>query len=144
MVGSRDPLREALTAFVLACGLVAALGLVARGVPLLHDNLGAFAAVVFLYLPAVWLRRRGEHLEDYGFHAAPVGRGLLFAGGTMVVVFPLFVVAFVGFYDVVCAGGAHQALRALAPPGTCRGWRGLAGLGLPALGDGGELAVWIF
>lgn len=129
-----SPAREALAAFALACALVALLGVLGRAVPLVGKNLGAFVAVVFLYVPALWLRRRGEHLEDYGFRAAPVGRGLVVAGLFVAIVFPLFAAVFVGFYDAVCAADAATWLRALAEPGTCPRFRGWDGLHRPALG----------
>jgi membrane protease YdiL (CAAX protease family) len=132
----RDPLREALVAFGLACLLVAALGLVARGVPIVQRNLGAFVAVVFLFLPLAWLRRRGEDLEDYGFHVAPARRGLALAGGFVLVVFPIFALGYVGFHHVVCAAGAPGWQRALAEPGVCAGFHGFEGVHRPALGWG--------
>ena len=35
--------------------------------------------------------RRKEELDDYGFHAAPVKRGLVTAGAAVAVIFPIFV-----------------------------------------------------
>jgi uncharacterized protein len=130
----RSPAREALLAFALACLLVAVLGAIGRLVPLVQRNLGAFVAVVFLYVPVLWLRRRGEHLEDYGFRAAPVGRGLAIAAAYVAIVFPLFAAAFVGFHHVVCDPAAADWLRALAQPGACPRFRGFAGLHAPVLG----------
>jgi membrane protease YdiL (CAAX protease family) len=134
-------LREALQAFALASVLVALLGVIGRAVPWIGKNLGAFVAVVFLYVPVLWLRRRGEHLEDYGLHTAPRGRGLAIAAAFVAIVFPLFAVGFVVFYGVVCDAEAPHALRALAVPGSCPRFQGWDGLHLPRLGwDFVELA----
>lgn len=120
------PLREALLVFAVATAVSAGLYQLGRFVPFVGANLQAFIAAVFIYLP-VWAdRRRGKDIADDGFTFRPLGRSLGFALGTVVIVFPLFLVVFVGFYDVVCGGGA---LAALAPPGFCArfgGWGALA------------------
>jgi membrane protease YdiL (CAAX protease family) len=128
----RSDLRDALAAFVLAFVSCVALGLVARVVPFASRNLGALVAIVFLYVPVFYAWRRSEDLYGYGFRAAPVGRGLAVGLGYVAIVFPLFAVAYVGFYDVVCH--PHQAawLRHLALPGKCPRWRGWAGVRAPA------------
>jgi membrane protease YdiL (CAAX protease family) len=138
---SRAPAREAVLAAALAAVLVALLGLVGRAIPFVGKNLGAFVAVVFLYLPLLFLRRRGEQLQDHGFHAAPVARGLAFAAIYVAVVLPLFAVVFVLFYEVVCRPDAAAWIAAVAEPGACRRFDGWAGLHLPRLGlDFAEMA----
>ena len=104
---------------------IAIFGAVGQGVPFVNANLGALAAIVFLYVPVYLGGRRGEDLGDYGFVTAPVARGLAFAGGYIAAVLPLFTVGFVFFYDVVCAH--KDTLGVLAPGGLCHlygGWEG--------------------
>lgn len=125
----RRDLQHALVAFAVASAGIIVLAQVSRAVPILRDNLGALVAIVFLYVPVFFARRRGEDLDDYGFHAAPVGKGLAFGLGGIAVVFPLFALGFVWFYDLACAPGS--SLAALAPPGLCPRYDGWAGAGWP-------------
>src|SRR5690606_18910847 len=81
--------RDALVAFAVACAAVAALAALGGAVPLVGRNLGALVAVVFLYLPFFFAWRRSEDLASHGFHAAPVGKGLLLGLGAPLVIFPL-------------------------------------------------------
>jgi len=126
--GGRRDVGDALVAFVLACVGVAALAALGLVVPFVDRNLGALVAVVFLFIPVLYAGRRGEDLVAYGFHAAPVGRGLIVGLGAPVVLFPLFAAVFVLFYDVVCQPGQAAWLRQLAPPGTCPRWDGWGGM----------------
>lgn len=73
-------------------------------------------AVLLLYAPVMAAWRRGEDIADYGFRLAPLGRGLALAGGAIGVLFPLFAVGYLTFYEVTC-GSAD--LRWLAVPGVC-------------------------
>ena len=43
------------------------------------DSTVFLVAVLFLYAPVVVAWRRSEELDDYGFHAQPIGRGLAFS-----------------------------------------------------------------
>lgn len=129
----RSDTRDVLVAFVLASALVAALGLAARGVGIIQSNLGALVAIVFLYVPVYYARRRDEDLYDYGFTTEPLGRGLAFGLGAPLLIFPIFAAGFVLFYDIVCASGAPEALARLAPPGMCRTWKGWAQAHWPAI-----------
>jgi membrane protease YdiL (CAAX protease family) len=114
------PLREALVAFAVATALSAALYQLGRAVPFVGDNLQAFIAAIFIYLP-VWLtRRRGLDIADYGFRWRPLARGLAFAGASVALAFPLFLIGFALFYATVCGGGLDE----LAPPGFCARWQG--------------------
>ncbi len=119
-------------AFAAASAGVVVLAQLGRVIPLLGANLGAAVAIVFLYVPVYFTWRRGEDLSDYGFRAEPMGKGLAFGVGIPLVVFPLFLVGFVVFYDVVC--GSEGALHQLAPPGFCPRWRGWEGVSAPDRG----------
>jgi uncharacterized protein len=120
------PIREALIVFAVATALAAGLYQLGRFVPIVGNNLQAFIAAVFIYLPVWATRRRERDIADYGFTFRPLGRSLGFAFATLAVIFPLFLVAFVWFYQTVCAS---HSLAALAPPGFCArftGWVALA------------------
>ncbi len=106
------PLREALLAFL---GITLLLGVfyhLKRQVPFIDRNLSALAAVLFLYVPASLIWRRGHDLEHYGFLYAPAaadprgGRGLraslLVYLGSVAVIFPLFVLGYFLFLRHVC------------------------------------------
>lgn len=121
------PLREALVVFAIATAIVVALWRLADFFPLLYRHLPTAVAIVFLYLPVAVAWRRGEEISRYGFSLRPLRRNAVFALAAPAVLFPLFLVVFIGFYQTVCGAGA--ALSALAPPGMCPrflGWEGLA------------------
>ena len=135
-----SPLRTALIAFGVAMALVVVCVALGRAIPFVGANLGAVVAVVFLYVPVYFAWRRKEDLADYGFRLEPVGKGLAYGLGASAVIFPLFALAFVGFYEVVCASGS---LAALAPPGFCARWDGLGGARWPSLGWGFAEAAFV-
>lgn len=85
----RRVLVEILAAFFLATGVVSGLYRL-RGVPIIERNLAVVAAVMFLYLPAMILWRRGHDLDQYGLLVRPLGRGLAWFLGAAAVVVPLF------------------------------------------------------
>ena len=128
------PLASALVVYAASCVAIMVLWAAAALVPFLAANLGAFVTLIFLYFPYAAVRRRGEDLGDYGFSLRPLGRGLAFAGGVLVVIFPLFLVGFVAYYRTVCAPGQTETLAALAPPGLCHLFLGWAGLAHPRVG----------
>lgn len=86
-------LLEVVAAFLGATAVVAGLYRL-RSVPLIDRNLAVVAAVVFLYLPALILWRRGRDLDQYGLHLRPLGRGLLWFFGVAAVLVPLFSVGY--------------------------------------------------
>jgi membrane protease YdiL (CAAX protease family) len=122
--------RDALVAWFLVAVLAAILVRIPFTLPAVGHVGSALISILFLYAPVVAAVRRKEDLDDYGFHMAPVGRGLRFAGLGMAIIFPLFVVGFVGFYELACQS---QLLAHVVPPGTCIGYRGLAGIHAPDL-----------
>jgi membrane protease YdiL (CAAX protease family) len=71
------------------------------GWSLVHNNLHALVALVFLGLPQLALRRRGN-IERYGFTTQPLALGLLIAAVAIVVVLPLFAGGFVVALRVGC------------------------------------------
>jgi uncharacterized protein len=126
--------KHALVSFAVVLVAIVCLAQLGRAIGFVGDNLGAFVAVVFLYVPVAAARIRGEDLADYGFTWKPVGRGVGIGLGVPLVVFPLFAVGFVLFYDVVCAADAGSPLAKIAFPGMCSTWRGWEGARFPALG----------
>jgi membrane protease YdiL (CAAX protease family) len=122
--------RDALVAWLVVGVLAAVLVRVPLTLPMVGHVGSALISVMFLYAPIVYAHRRREDLDDYGFHAAPVGRGLRFAGVGMAIIFPLFVCGFVAFYEVACES---SLLAHVVPPGTCIGFHGVAGIHLPHL-----------
>ncbi len=125
-------LKDAFAAFALATLLVAVLGLIARGVGFVSANLGALVAIVFLYI-TVWVaNRRGQDLESFGFRTKPRLRSLVIAFAYMAVVFPIFVIGFVIFYEHAC--DSASLLAPLAPPGFCFGFDGWDSAHWPAIG----------
>ena len=131
---ARKDLREALIAFVaVAAGVALFVRLLDFEVALVGHVGSALVAVLLLYAPVMAAWRRGEDIADYGFRLAPLGRGLALAGGAIGVLFPLFALAYLTFYEVVCSA---DELRRLAVPGVCARFLGWEGWRLPHL-DGG-------
>jgi uncharacterized protein len=120
--------RHALLTWAVVAAAVTGLVHVNVDIPAVGHLGSALIAVVFLYAPMVVGRIRGEDLVDYGFHAAPVGRGLTYAGIAMLVIFPLFVLGYFAFYEVACG---QKVLADLMPPGMCPRYHGLDGLHVP-------------
>ncbi len=73
-----------------------------RGLRFVDQYISVMAAVVFLYLPAAVLWRRGQELDDYGFTRAGLGRSLLWFLGACAVVFPLFVIGYAIYVQRIC------------------------------------------
>lgn len=120
--------KHAFLAFGAAWIAIAVLGRIDVELPLIGHLGSALVAVTLLYTPLLVSWRRGEDLATYGFSAAPLGRGLAFGLGVPALIFPLFALGYVAFFDIVCEVGS---LRALAPPGMCARFGGLGGASLP-------------
>lgn len=139
--------RAALVSYAVVAALV--LGLVQIDVVLPGvGHLGsALVAVMFLYAPVVvhtWLvwdsaRPIGartvwaalgssDALDRYGFHAAPIGRGLTIALASLVVLIPIFAVGYVAFYELACGS---EVLAHLVPRNLCSRYDGIGGLHWP-------------
>jgi membrane protease YdiL (CAAX protease family) len=124
----RSPLREALLVFGVSVVANAGAKLLGIAIPFVGSVVHALVAAVFIYLPVAIAWRRKEDLSAYGFTLQPLGRSAAFAGGTMAVVFPLFLVGYVVFQGLACAF--------VLPPGVCARFVGWAGLAHPQLPDG--------
>jgi hypothetical protein len=122
--------REALIAWAVVAGLVAALVRIDITLPAIGHLGSALVAVLFLYMPVAVAWRRQEDLDTYGFHAEPVKRGLATAAVAIAIVFPIFVGGYLAFYEVACKS---DALAHLVPRGMCARYAGLSGLHAPAL-----------
>lgn len=120
---------QALAIFAATWVLVALLVRLRINLPLVGHLGSALVALAFLYIPSGVARYRGEDLVDYGFTAEPVGKGLRTAGAAMLLVFPLFAVGYLAFYEIACS----SALAPLVPPGLCSRYDGVAALHAPAL-----------
>jgi membrane protease YdiL (CAAX protease family) len=127
----RRALRDAIIAFAAVLVLVAALLRIDVTLPAIGHLGSALVAVLFLYTPVFFAWRRGEDLDDYGFHAAPVVRGLKTAAIAMAIAFPIFIAAYLTFYEVACHS---HALARFVPPGMCMRYGGWDALHVPPLG----------
>jgi membrane protease YdiL (CAAX protease family) len=78
----------------------------------IHNNLHALVAAIFLVLPMVLLRERGD-IERYGFTTHPQDLGLKVAGFGLLVVLPLFIGGFIAYNRLLC----HYSPRLVA--GAC-------------------------
>ena len=122
--------REAFVTWLLVAAMVTVLVQINVTLPAIGHLGSALVAVLFLYVPVFMAWRRKEDLDDYGFHAAPIKRGLLFAAGGYAVIFPIFALGYFAFYEIAC----HSTLLAhLVPRNTCIHYTGLGGLHAPHL-----------
>lgn len=130
-----------MVAYAAVAILVAGLVRIDVTLPGIGHLGSALVAVLFLYAPVVagaWLARdpgkppgvrgmwaavrRGDSLDHWGFHAAPVRRGLTMAGVSLAVLVPVFAAAFIGFYAVACGS---DLLGALVPRNLCKYYNGI-------------------
>lgn len=123
--------RDALIAWAAALVLVLGLVQIHVKLPAIGDVGSALVAVVFIYTPVALAWWRREDLDDYGFHAEPVRRGLAMAGVAILLVFPLFVAGYLAFYETACRS---DLLAHLVPRGMCARYGGLGALHAPAFG----------
>lgn len=112
----------ALVTYLVVAALVAALVRIDVTLPAIGHLGSALVAVVFLYGPVVVAWRRKEDLLDYGFTTDPVAKNLRWVAIALAIILPLFLVVYLGFYEIVCN---TPAIKKLAPPGTCTGWDGI-------------------
>jgi membrane protease YdiL (CAAX protease family) len=130
---ARDPARDARDAYIawaVVAVLVAGLVRINVALPAIGHLGSALVAVLFLYVPVFYAWRRTEDLVDYGFHAAPIGKGLITAGVAIAVIFPIFALGYFAFYEVACGS---DLLSNLVPHNMCSRYGGLSGLHAPAL-----------
>jgi membrane protease YdiL (CAAX protease family) len=122
--------RDAAITYVVVLVLVAGLVRINITLPAIGHVGSALVSVLFLYAPMFVLGRRNEDLIDYGFKAEPVKRGLLYAAGSLALIFPIFALGYFAFYEVAC----HSTLLAhLVPRNMCAHYPGVGGLHAPAL-----------
>jgi len=95
--GTRSPIREAATVWSCVIGVLAALELLGRWVPLVRGLVGAVAVAAFLYVPIRFLERRGQDPRDAGWRFDRLGRDLAWSLGACAVVLPLFAAGYVQF-----------------------------------------------
>jgi uncharacterized protein len=108
----RRTIAEVVLLFALATGAASALYNVGQSVGFVHRNLHALVALVFLVLPQLMLRRRGN-IERYGFTTQPLGLGLAIAAVAVVAVLPLYAGGFVVLVRAACAHAPSLV------PGSC-------------------------
>ena len=98
--------------FALATGLASLLYNVGQSVAFIHRNLHPMVALIFLVLPQLVLRKRGN-IERYGFTTQPLGLGLVIAALAIAIVLPLFAVGFVFVLRAACTQAPSLV------PGSC-------------------------
>jgi membrane protease YdiL (CAAX protease family) len=98
----RRTLVEVVVVYAIATGLASGLYNLGQSVAFVHQNLHAMVALVFLGLPHLVLRHRGN-VERYGFTAQPLRLNLLIAFGAIAVVLPLFAGGFLVAVRMACA-----------------------------------------
>ncbi len=125
--------REPLLTFLATIGLASALFWLGKAVPAVHRNLHALIAVIFFYAPVVAGRlvKRPFDFREAGLRMDPLRTNAAVLGVAVGVAFPLFVVAFFGFYEIVCSRTVLATGLDRLCPGS--GWMGFAGghLSLP-------------
>lgn len=126
----QSELRLAIITFVAVLAAVSVLVQLNFQLPMLGHVGSALVAVTLLYTPVLVSWKRREDLATYGFVSEPLGRGLLFGLGVpLLIIFPLFILGYLLFYEVVCGSG----LAALAPPGMCARYDGWQSMSAPAI-----------
>jgi hypothetical protein len=129
-IRAEHALRDAVLAWAFVAVAVAGLVRINITLPLLGHVGSALVAVLFLYVPVFVAWRRTELLDDYGFHLEPMGKGLSYAAWAIAVIFPVFALGYLAFYEIACNS---ELLAHLVPRGMCSRYGGLSGLHAPAL-----------
>ena len=129
-IRSRNAGRDALIAWAVVAALVLVLVQINVKLPAIGHLGSALVAVVFIYTPVALAWWRKEDLEDYGFHAEPLRRGLVMAGVAILLVFPVFIAGYLAFYETACRS---DLLAHLVPRGMCARYGGLGALHVPDL-----------
>lgn len=119
-----------MIAWAVVAVLVAGLVQIDITLPAIGHLGSALVAVLFLYVPVYVAWKRKEDLDDYGFHAEPIAKGLVFALAAIAVIFPLFALSYFAFYEIACNSAL---LSHLVPRNMCSHYGGLAGLHAPDL-----------
>jgi hypothetical protein len=70
-------------------------------IPFIHSNLHALVAAIFLLLPQLLLRERGD-IERYGFTTHPRALGLKLAAFGLFVILPIFSLGFAAYNSFIC------------------------------------------
>ncbi len=122
--------RDAVIAWSIVGVLVTLLVRINYTLPAVGHVGSALVAVLFLFMPGVFAARRKEDLDDYGFHAEPVRKGLVTAAAAIGVIFPLFALGYFAFYEIACNS---ELLSNLVPRGMCSRYGGLSALHPPEL-----------
>ncbi len=126
---ARQAKRDALVTYAIVAVLVAGLVQIDITLPAIGHLGSAFVAVLFLYAPVYVAWRRKEELDDYGFHAEPLKKGLALAAMGFFLVFPIFIAGYLAFYSIAC----DTSLAKLLPRGTCMHFGGLDALHAPTI-----------
>jgi membrane protease YdiL (CAAX protease family) len=94
--------RTALEVALTFAGATAAVcALYHLPVAIIHNNLHALTAVIFLVLPQILLHQRGD-IERYGFTSHPRRLGLTLAATAVLGILPIFTFGFVLFNRYAC------------------------------------------
>jgi membrane protease YdiL (CAAX protease family) len=129
-IRSERALRDAVLAWAFVAVAVGGLVQINVTLPLIGHVGSALVAVAFLYVPVFVAWRRTEVLEDYGFHAKPVKKGVVYGVWAIALIFPFFALGYFAFYEIACKS---DLLAHLVPRGMCSRYGGLAGIHAPAL-----------
>lgn len=135
----RDPAKTAGLTWLVVAILVIGLVRINVTLPGIGHLGSALVAVLFLYAPVYVAWKRGEDLDDYGFTAKPLARGLLTAAAAIAVIFPIFALGYFAFYEIACNS---TLLAHLVPRNMCSHYGGLTAIHRPALTlDFGEFCL---
>jgi hypothetical protein len=149
MTADRAPcgagLGEPLLAFLGATGVASALYWISRGVPLLAANLHGVIALIFLFTPrlAASLGKRPFDYAAAGATVHPVRLNAAVLGLAIVISWPIFFLAFLGFYTGLCWAVHSPTLGYWADwmAANCGRWSGVEGLHFRVPADFALLAL---
>ncbi len=98
---SRQNLRDAIIVYLAAVLLAAAVVQIKKFFPPLRDHASLIVAVLFVLVPVLAVRLRGEDIGDYGFNLAHWKSEVLFIFLLSAVIFPLYLIGFKMFWHPV-------------------------------------------
>jgi len=125
--GPSPSLAEPLLVFLAVTALSSALYWIGKSVAVVDQNLHGAIALVFLFGPSVAARITKRPFDPYsaGLRLSPVRQNLLVLGLAIVLTWPIFFGAFLGFYAGVCPLTQDPSWAYWADVMACPHWVGL-------------------
>ncbi len=131
-IRNENCLRDVLVVYLGVLAAMFAVSPIGFSIPLLGSVSGIVTVVLFLYVPMLLARNRGEDIANYGFNTNRWPKSLLLAVVSMAIILPLFVLGHFALREFICD---TKELAKQIPVMAC----GQQGWSFPELGNWREM-----